>query len=106
VASTAVSCAKVVVVVSGEVRRCAVYFRHNNGPRTLSLGTANNHGICFCTVSLEDVEDQGRFLYAASDNTAYRGQFPWQVAIAIDDASFCSGSLISNLWVLTAAHCQ
>jgi secreted trypsin-like serine protease len=36
---------------------------------------------------------------------ASRGQFPWQVALIIDDLYFCGGSLISNLWVLTAAHC-
>jgi len=37
--------------------------------------------------------------------TASRGQFPWQVAIIIDNSNFCGGSLISSLWVLTAAHC-
>lgn len=38
-------------------------------------------------------------------STASRGQFPWQVALIIDDAYFCGGSLIDELWVLTAAHC-
>jgi len=32
-------------------------------------------------------------------------QFPWQVALIIDNAYFCGGSLISKNWVLTAAHC-
>jgi secreted trypsin-like serine protease len=36
---------------------------------------------------------------------AARGQFPWQVALIIDNAYFCGGSLISSRWVLTAAHC-
>lgn len=36
---------------------------------------------------------------------AKRGQFPWQVAIISDDNYFCGGSLISDTWVLTAAHC-
>jgi secreted trypsin-like serine protease len=36
---------------------------------------------------------------------ASRGQFPWQVALVIDNAWFCGGSLISAQWVLTAAHC-
>ena len=38
-------------------------------------------------------------------NLATRGQFPWQVALTINSATFCGGSLISNRWVLTAAHC-
>jgi len=36
---------------------------------------------------------------------ADRGQFPWQVALIIDNTYFCGASLISSTWVLTAAHC-
>jgi len=38
-------------------------------------------------------------------STATRAQFPWQVALIVDGARFCGGSLISTRWVLTAAHC-
>jgi len=36
---------------------------------------------------------------------AEENQWPWQVALFIDDAWFCGGSLISENYVLTAAHC-
>jgi len=37
--------------------------------------------------------------------TAFRGQFPWQVALRVDNSYFCGGSLISSQWVLTSAYC-
>jgi secreted trypsin-like serine protease len=36
---------------------------------------------------------------------AQENQWPWQVALFIDDAWFCGGALISENYVLTAAHC-
>lgn len=32
-------------------------------------------------------------------------QVPWQVALLYTNKQICSGSIISNRWVLTAAHC-
>merc|ERR1712038_1798173 len=36
---------------------------------------------------------------------AGENQWPWQVALFIDDSWFCGGSLISDEYVMTAAHC-
>merc|ERR1712002_165866 len=36
---------------------------------------------------------------------ANRHEWPWQVALFVDNAWFCGGALISDEWVMTAAHC-
>ncbi|XP_065365947.1 brachyurin-like [Calliphora vicina] len=42
-----------------------------------------------------------------SGTQAAQGQFPWQVILKVDesDVLLCGGSIISDSWVLTAAHC-
>ncbi|XP_066904660.1 enteropeptidase [Halyomorpha halys] len=45
----------------------------------------------------------GRRIVSGTD--AYLGEFPWTVAIGLDNMFFCGGALISEKFVVTAAHC-
>nr|QGT40992.1 Chy1a [Tomicus yunnanensis] len=49
------------------------------------------------------VEEAG--LRIVGGSVATRGAFPYQAALIINSSSFCGGSIISSIWVLTAAHC-
>jgi len=59
------------------------------------------------TKSFEDIcglENPGKERIVGGHEAA-ENEWPWQVALFIDDAWFCGGSLISDEYVMTAAHC-
>lgn len=51
-----------------------------------------------------DVPHSGRPRIIGGTNT-YIMVHPWQVEILLQNDSSCGGSIINNLWILTAAHC-
>ncbi|XP_075687741.1 serine protease 27-like, partial [Rhinoderma darwinii] len=42
-------------------------------------------------------------IYGGTDSE--EGEWPWQVSVQNNDSHICGGSLISNQWVMSAAHC-
>jgi secreted trypsin-like serine protease len=56
----------------------------------------------FKSTPLKDIESR-----IINGEQAVLGQFPWQVAMYFDGNYmwFCSGSVISEEWILTAGHC-
>ncbi|XP_046694303.1 transmembrane protease serine 3 [Silurus meridionalis] len=38
-------------------------------------------------------------------NLSFSGQYPWQVSLQYQNLFLCGGSLITNQWIVTAAHC-
>jgi len=43
--------------------------------------------------------------YIIGGSQSYIGQWPWTVGIRIGDYFVCGGSLISDIWAVTAGHC-
>ena len=60
--------------------------------------------ICGVSSSSYDNVQHSR-LRIFGGGTAVPGQWPWQVALMVDDRFHCGGSLIAENWVVTAAHC-
>ena len=55
------------------------------------------------------MDGSNRFRRVMNGEQTKAGADPWMVLIEIDmddfDAYHCGGSLISNQWIVTAAHC-
>ncbi|OCT59128.1 hypothetical protein XELAEV_18001617mg [Xenopus laevis] len=63
-----------------------------------NLGLLGINGATECGIPLVS-----RRIMGGQDSQ--EGRWPWQVSLRRNGKHFCGGTLISNLWVVSAAHC-
>ena len=66
-------------------------------PLEFKAGTKSFDDIC-------GLENPGKDRIVGGHEAA-ENEWPWQVALFIDDAWFCGGSIISDEYIMTVAHC-
>ncbi|XP_054165551.1 chymotrypsin-like elastase family member 1 [Oppia nitens] len=74
----------------------------------IGLTVAENHPLCGQQLNLAISKDQSPYVVGGVD--AKPNEFPWQVSLEYNSDQVgwyhtCGGSVISDNWVLTAAHC-
>ncbi|XP_036235695.1 serine protease 55 [Molothrus ater] len=65
--------------------------------------TSSVQAGCGLRPSYESFQSTGKRIGTGTDVTP--GEFPWHVSIQTRGKHICGGTIISALWILTAAHC-
>jgi len=69
-----------------------------DGPTTENPSTGGPAGSCGCGQA-------NKVLRIVGGEETEVNEYPWQVAIMYDEQQICGGSLVSDKYVVTAAHC-
>ncbi|XP_075004087.1 LOW QUALITY PROTEIN: serine protease 55-like [Calonectris borealis] len=69
----------------------------------LTLLISGSNPECGLRLSYESFWETGKRV--AAGRYAEAGEFPWHVSIQSNRKHICGGTMISALWILTAAHC-
>ncbi|MCJ8747962.1 hypothetical protein PDJAM_G00159510 [Pangasius djambal] len=59
----------------------------------------------YCPICVECGTRPGFRTRIVGGNASLSGQYPWQVSLQYQNQYLCGGSLITNRWIVTAAHC-
>ncbi|OXB60371.1 hypothetical protein ASZ78_013164 [Callipepla squamata] len=75
-------------------------------PCTLKLNKENGDNLLnnFCGIRDEAFSFSG-VERITDGQRAQDGEWPWQASIQLDGTHYCGASVISNTWLVTAAHC-
>jgi len=90
----------------GALEMCCYYHSHSavtsaphyTYPPVTAAPVGTSHGTCGTSLVGSTNKIVGGYV-------AQHGEFPWQVSLRIYNQHVCGGTLISDQWVLTAAHC-
>lgn len=95
-----------VTVKAGRFSHCCAKVRFRPGFALILSDTLAHFIHC---VLLSVFSDCGRRSFAADRIVggvdARQGSWPWQVSLQYDGVHQCGGSIISNRWIVSAAHC-
>ncbi|XP_026152296.1 coagulation factor VII [Mastacembelus armatus] len=89
-----------------EERTVNATFTKRRGNKTLSRGEEGEEGEDLRGEDLGGEEGEGLMPRIVGGVLEKQGQSPWQVLIRRSDGyGFCGGTLVSDQWVVSAAHC-
>ncbi|XP_015715236.1 serine protease 55 [Coturnix japonica] len=79
------------------------FFRSHQQNRVVDIQSTHSYNECGLRPSFESFLWTGKRI--TGGQYAKDGEFPWEVSIQSNGRHICGGSIISALWILTAAHC-